>query len=50
MNHNGIEHPLDLTGTDNGSWVINKHTYSFLDMLTNLGHTQRIDGIIAKES
>ena len=56
MNHSDIECPLDLTGTDkcetffsvNGSWVMNKHTYSFLDMFTNLGHIQRLEEIKAE--
>ena len=53
--HSDIECPLDLTGTDcceryfseNGSFVQNKHNYTFLDMHTNLGHMNRIQEIRA---
>jgi hypothetical protein len=53
--HPNLECPLDLTGTDcceryfseNGSFVQNRHNYTFLDMQTNLGHMNRIQEIRA---
>lgn len=50
-----LECPLDLTGTDcceryfseNGSFVKNRHNYTFLDMHTGLGYMNRLQEIKA---
>ena len=50
-----LECPLDLTGTDcceryfseNGSFVKNRHNYTFLDMHTSLGYMNRLQVIKA---
>ena len=48
-----LECPLHLTGTDccesyfgeNGSFVMNRHNYTFVDMHTNLGYMNRMQEI-----
>ena len=48
-----LECALDLTGTDcvetyfsmNGSWVVNKHAYTILDMIRNLKSMNRLSEI-----
>lgn len=53
--HPDLECPLHVTGSDcceryfseNGSFVQNRHNYTFLDMHTNLGHMNRLEEIKA---
>ncbi|CAH3193253.1 unnamed protein product [Porites evermanni] len=53
--HPDLECPLHLTGSHcceryfskNGSFVQNRHNYTFLDMHTNLGHMNRLEEIKA---
>ena len=55
MNHNNIPCYLNLLGTDamevyfsqNGSWVLKKHTYTIFDMMQNLTAMNRLNHIRA---
>ena len=55
INHNNIPCYLNLRGTDavevyfsqNGSWVLNKHTYTIFDMMQNLTAMNRLNHIRA---